>query len=223
MTGLLRIYPRWWRERYAAEMAVLLEERPPRPGDGRDLVRGALDAWLRPPDRSPVPAAAALVGGGAWTVGASAVVLAPAPPDWPGYLFEILPLAAIAAVALWVAALGVARRIGDAGGRALTFAVSLATVGHLAWFVALLLAATVGVERAVLAGAQTLAMIGAVAVGTALVRWGDLAVGALVLAAPLALLIPWTGGWLLYGGLWTAVGVTLWFERRVAAGPRRPA
>ena len=52
MTGVLRLYPRWWRRRYGDEMRALLEVAPARRGDRRDLVRGALDAWLHPPEPS---------------------------------------------------------------------------------------------------------------------------------------------------------------------------
>lgn len=51
MNPLLRLYPAWWRERYAAEMSALLKDLQTRdlPARGRlrlaaDLIRGALDA-----------------------------------------------------------------------------------------------------------------------------------------------------------------------------------
>ncbi|MEZ5316072.1 MAG: hypothetical protein R2752_01585 [Vicinamibacterales bacterium] len=43
---LLRLYPRSWRERYGAEMAVLLEDVPPRARDLVDLAIGCAGAWL---------------------------------------------------------------------------------------------------------------------------------------------------------------------------------
>ena len=48
MNALLRLYPRAWRERYLAEVAALLDERPPSLRDRLDLLRGAADAWLHP-------------------------------------------------------------------------------------------------------------------------------------------------------------------------------
>jgi hypothetical protein len=48
MSRLVRLYPLAWRERYGAEFATLLEERPPSVADRFDIVRGAADAWLRP-------------------------------------------------------------------------------------------------------------------------------------------------------------------------------
>ena len=81
--------------------------------DRVDLVRGALDAWLHPPTPSRIPAVAALVGGGLWTLVAAGVVFQPAPPDWPGYLAEAVPLALVAVAFLLVATLGCALRSGD--------------------------------------------------------------------------------------------------------------
>jgi hypothetical protein len=48
MSGLLKLYPAAWRERYEAEVRDLLIERPPGIADRLDLVRGALDARLHP-------------------------------------------------------------------------------------------------------------------------------------------------------------------------------
>jgi pheromone shutdown protein TraB len=46
MKGLLRLYPVWWRVRYGAEMAALLDDLPRRARVAMavDLLRGALDA-----------------------------------------------------------------------------------------------------------------------------------------------------------------------------------
>lgn len=57
MSGLLRLYPRSWRERYGEEFAALISERPPSLSDRVDIVRGAVDARLHPqlagPDQAP--------------------------------------------------------------------------------------------------------------------------------------------------------------------------
>ena len=129
MTGVLRLYPRWWRRRYGDEMRALLEAAPPRRGHRRDLMRGALDAWLHPPEPSHVPAFAALLGGGLWTMIAARVVSQPVPPDWPGYLIEVVPVALVAAVFLLVAVVGIALRAADAHGRW----TALAIVAALGW------------------------------------------------------------------------------------------
>jgi hypothetical protein len=55
MNGILRLYPRAWRQRYLAEVADLLVERPPTGRDRLDLVLGAIDAWLHPQVSSPAP------------------------------------------------------------------------------------------------------------------------------------------------------------------------
>jgi hypothetical protein len=85
MSGLVRLYPRAWRDRYEEEFLALLEARPPTSLDRLDIVRGALDARLHPQvrrseDPAPTPADrgpddwlvarrlgyGALVGAGAW-------------------------------------------------------------------------------------------------------------------------------------------------------------
>lgn len=45
--GLVRLYPRAWRERYGEEFAALLEESPPTLADAFDVLRGAFDAHVR--------------------------------------------------------------------------------------------------------------------------------------------------------------------------------
>src|SRR5439155_1530144 len=45
MKGLLRLYPRWWRERYGREMEVLVDELPSRTGVALDLLLGAAMAY----------------------------------------------------------------------------------------------------------------------------------------------------------------------------------
>jgi hypothetical protein len=57
VSRLLRLYPGAWRDRYGEEFLALLAERPSSFADRVDIVRGALDARLRPqipgPDRVP--------------------------------------------------------------------------------------------------------------------------------------------------------------------------
>jgi hypothetical protein len=53
MSGLVRLYPAAWRERYEEEFLALLEARPPTVGDRFDIVRGAIDARIHPQVRRP--------------------------------------------------------------------------------------------------------------------------------------------------------------------------
>jgi hypothetical protein len=212
-TPLVRLYPRWWRGRYGVEMLAVLEAGPRRPRDWLDLARGALDAWLHPPTPSRLPATAALIGGGLWTIVSAAVVFQPVPPDWPGYLAEVVLPALVAAGFLLVATLGCALRAGDRGGRTMNVSAGLCVIGYVSWMAALV-GATAGLtDGPTLATAQTLAMIGTILVGAVLVRAGDGSVGLLIVAGPVAMLIPWTPTWLAFGAAWTAVGIVLVMER----------
>ncbi|MDO8483856.1 MAG: hypothetical protein Q7S35_02785 [Candidatus Limnocylindrales bacterium] len=221
MSALLRLYPGAWRTRYGGEMEALLEERRPDRRERLDLIRGALDAWLHPPTPSLAPVLAALIGGGLWTVVATAVLVQPAPPDWPGYLAEIVPLAVIAAVCLLVAATACSLRAGEAKGRSIGLATGLVIVGHLAW-IAMLGATILGVVGGpALAAAQTLAMVGTITVGLILVRARDEPIGYLLIAAPVAMLVPWTVTWLAFGAAWTAIGIVMWLDRAARTGSSR--
>ena len=208
-SALVRLYPGPWRARYGDEMRALLGSAPGRRRDVLDLLRGALDAWLHPATPSRVPAIAALVGGGLWTMAAAGVIGQPVPPDWPGYLAETMVVALVAAVLLLVATLGCALRVGDDGGRAMRAGSTLTAVGFLAWVTALAVATIGQTDAATLAGAQTVAMLGAALVGVVLVRAGDWPIGALVLIGSVAMLVPWTPAWLVFGGAWTAIGILL--------------
>jgi hypothetical protein len=207
--SLVRLYPPAWRRRYGDEMLALIEAGPVRAGGRLDLLRGALDAWLHPPAPSRVPAIAALAGGGLWTIAAAGVVAQPVPPDWPGYLAEIVMLALAAAALLLVATLGCALRVGDNGGRAMGAGSALAAIGFVAWLVMLAIAAAGRADAATLAAAQTLAMVGATLDGVVLIRAGDGPVGTLLVIGSMAMLVPWTQGWLVFGTAWTAIGVLL--------------
>ena len=210
---LVRLYPRSWRRRYGAEMLAVLDAGPLRARDWLDLARGALDAWLHPASPSRAPAVAALVGGGLWTMVAAAVVFQPVPPDWPGYLAEIVLPAFLAAGFLLVATLGCALRVGDGGGRTMAFAACLSATGYIAWMTALAGTAAGLSDGPTLAAAQTLAMIGTTVVGALLVQSGDETIGFLLVAGSVAMLIPWTVTWLAFGAAWTAVGIVLEMER----------
>jgi hypothetical protein len=218
MSVLLKLYPPAWRGRYGDEMASLLGDRPPANRDRVDLVRGALDAWLHPATPSRVPVAAALLGGGLWTVSAVAVQAQPAPLDWPGYFVDVLPLATAAAICLLIAALGCAMRGGEARSRALSFGTCLLVLGHLAW-IAMLGGTLLGVVGGPPLGAsQAAAMLGTMSIGLVLARDRIEPIGLLLLTAPIALLVPWTFTWPAYGAAWTAVGIYLWLDRQARIG-----
>ena len=219
MTGVLRIYPRWWRRRYGDEMRALLEVAPTRRGDRRDLVRGALDAWLHPPEPSHLPALAALLGGGIWTIVAARVASQPVQPEWPGYLLEVVPLALLAAIFLFIAVVGIALRAADAHARSTALAIVATIVGYGAWIVAMAGTVAGTPDPGVLWATQTVAMVATAGVGL-LVRTVDERLGSLVLLAAGAMLLPWSGAWLVFGTCWTAIGLVilvarlLWFDER---------
>jgi hypothetical protein len=98
MTRLIRLYPAAWRERYGAELAALLEERPPTVADRLDIVRGAIDAWLHaqiPGRHVPIghrlPGFAATAAGVLVCVALVGITLAEPASDWGafGSLFGI--------------------------------------------------------------------------------------------------------------------------------------
>ena len=208
--GLLRLYPRSWRDRYEAEVLAVLEAAPLRRRGRLDLARGAIDAWLHA--RSRVPVAAAFLAGGIWTIAGTWIVAQPAPPDWPGYLVETL-LPAIAAVAAGAVALVGAWAVGsDAAGRAGVVAIGLALAGHGAWL-AVLIAAFVGLDYGALtAVGQALGAVGCALVGLALVRTGQERIGGVLVLAPTVLLFGWPIAWLAFGLAWTMIGMFLLAE-----------
>jgi len=91
MSGLIRLYPRDWRDRYEAEFLGLVSERRPSVAERLDIIRGALDAHLHPQVRRNVEAAP----------------LSPVPDD-DVRLARRLGIAAVIGGAFWPAAWGVA-------------------------------------------------------------------------------------------------------------------
>jgi hypothetical protein len=204
---LLGLYPAAWRRRYADEMLATLEQGRLGPRGRLDLVRGALDAWLHRPSRMPV--AAALGTGGLWTVAGAGIVAQPAPPDWPGYLLEALPLAILATGLGGLATIGCWARRSDVVGRTGDLAIGLAVIGHVAWTTALIVAwLGVGYGPATMA-AQALAVLGAILVGLVLLRAGDEWIGAILVIGPAVMLFGWPIAWLAFGFGWTLVGTLL--------------
>lgn len=185
-----------------------------------DLVRGAIDARLLALSR--LPAIAALIAGGLWTVAGAGIVVQPAPPDWPGYLLETLPVAMIAVAAGAVATIGCWARRRDVAGRLGTVAIWLALAGHVLWFVALAAAFAGLAYGPVTAVAQDLGAIGCLLVGIVLLRAGDERVGGLLVLAPTLMMFGWPVAWLAFGLAWTLVGVLLLVdpERVTPSTPR---
>lgn len=205
--GLLRLYPASWRARYEAEVLAVLEQADLGPRARLDLARGAVDARLHAQSRWP--AAAALLAGGAWTIAGIAVVGQPAPPDWPGYLVDVLPLAVVAVVAGLIAVVGCWARRSDVGGRLGTIGALIAVAGHIAWAVTLVAAiAQVGYGAGTMV-AQATALVGCILVGLMLTRTADLPIGAAILLASAVMLFGWPIAWPMFGLAWTLVGVLL--------------
>ena len=217
----LRLYPARWRDRYEEEVRALLDDRSPGARDVVDLARGALDAWLHPPIPSRVPGIAAIAAGGIWTVWSVVILTSPVPPDWPGYLQEMLLSAVIVVAALMVAVTGAWLRVGDDATRFERLAIGVAVAGHVAWVVMLLAAVFGLVYGAPTAVASTAAAIGGVLVGFSLVASDDERVGVLVAVAAVGLLVPFVAGWLVFGLGWTGAGIAMLQEPR--RGRRLPA
>jgi hypothetical protein len=204
--GLLRLYPRAWRVRYEVEVAAMLELIDVTWRERLDLARGAMDAQLH---ASRVPAAAAFVAGGLWTIIGAAVVGQPVSPDWPGHLLETLPLAIGAVAAGAVAAIGCWARRSDRLGRRGVLVVSVAVLAHVLWAAALV-GALVGVDYgASTAFAQDIGALGVLLLGLVVLRSGDERIGALLVIAPTVLLFGWPVAWLAYGLAWTIVAMLL--------------
>ena len=219
--GLLRLYPAGWRERYEAEMLAVLELAHLGPRGRYDLARGAVDAHLHSPSR--LPAVAALVTGGVWTAAGTGVVIQPAPPDWPGYLLETLPLAIVAVSAGLLATIGCWARRSDRAGRSGSVAIGLAVLGHIAWLAALIVALTGIAYGPLTALAQAAGAVGCVAVGLVLLRAGDEWLGRLLVLAPAFMLFGWPAAWLGFGLAWTIAGVLLWTGMEPAEPRRSPS
>ncbi len=219
-TTLLRLYPTAWRKRYETEMLEVLRQRRLGWRGRLDLARGAIDAHLHAPTR--LPAAAAIVTGGLWTVAGAGVLAQPSPPDWPGYLLETLPLAMVAVATGGLATIGCWARHSDGAGRPGSLAIGLAIVGHAAWAVALAAAWFGAGYGAVTAAGQDLGALGVLLVGLILLRSRDEALGAPLVLAPALMLFGWPVAWLGFGLAWTLVG-TLLLARFEPTGSRPAA
>ena len=214
MEPLLRLYPTRWQRRYATEMDALLADDPPGIRARLDLVGGAVDAHLHPWWVPAWPVAAAGIGGVAWTLAGAIALGQPAPPDWPGYLVETLPVFLAAAPLLLLATLGASTRLGPRDPAAVRVGRPLAVIGWAAWIV-LLAGAVAGFGAgAGLAVAATIAAAGTLLVGIALLASGDWAPGAAMLVAALVLVVPapWSAG--AFGAAWVVAAIAQLLDPR---------
>ncbi len=215
--GLLRLYPGAWRERYEAEVLALLEQARLGRRARLDLVRGALDARLHTPSR--LPAVAALMSGAMWTIAGVVVVGQPAPPDWPGYFIDVLPLTIVAVIAGLVAIIGCWARRSDGGGRLGAVGAVIALAGHVGWALALIATLAQAGSSLLIVACQAAALTGCVLVGLLLVRSEDLPIGAAILLASAIMFFGWPAAWLGFGLAWTIVGVLLLARPEPSAPP----
>jgi hypothetical protein len=222
-TSLVGLYPRAWRDRYGDELESILDEDGLGLRTRLDLVRGAVDAHLHPSVPSPLPVVAALTASAFAVAHAFALGAQPVQTDWPGYLEDGLPLIIARVLALIPVVVGLWLKLGDTDGALGRIGVVVAVVGHLAWLLALLAAATRVAYGPLTAAAATLAMAGTAALGIALVGRSRFVLGALLAAAALAGVAPPGLGWLAFAGAWTAVAVALVIDfLRTADSPGGP-
>ena len=219
MEPILRLYPTPWRRRYGDEVAGLLVERPPGIRDRLDLLGGALDAHLHPWWVPAWPVVAAGIGGIAWTFAGAVALGQPAPPDWPGYLAETLPVFLAAVPLLMLAALGVSTRLGDRDPRAVRLGRPIVVVASIAWTVLLAIATANLGGGAPLALAATGVAAGTFLLAIGLLGAGDWRPASALLVATLVLLVPATWAPVAYGAAWTAVAVVQLLDPRPTGGP----
>jgi hypothetical protein len=196
---LLRLYPKPWRARYAVEVSALLAESPPDWRDRLDLASGALDAQLHPIVAPIWPIAAAAIAGLAWTFAGSVALGQPAPPDWPGYLDETLPIVAGAVPLAALGAIGATTRLGDRNSAIARIGRALIALGGLAWTVLLIVVALRAVGGAPVAVAATVVALGCLLAGFALVGVGDWLPGTALLVTALVLVVPATWSQVAFG------------------------
>lgn len=228
---LLRLYPPAWRTRYGAEFADLLVARPPSARDRLDIVRGAMDARLRPqlPDARPprvaatrdrVLALAAITVGALFSAWAGTIVIAS--PGWGEMDTEGNTLIAASYVAgmlgSFIAAavlIGIALRHGDDLG-------PIGIIGAVVAALGFLLMTTAGAPSIALIVAGTVALCPGLARAIGTLVSALVAGSTLFLASAMLGLIVSSGQdllwlWMLvgYGPAWILLGLGLMRGARV--------
>jgi hypothetical protein len=206
------LYPRAWRERYGDELLEVLEQERLGARARLDLVRGALDARLHPVTPSRVPVLAAVTASALAVAHAIALAAQPVATEWPGYQEEALPLIIGSVVASIPALIGLWLKLGDSDGALGRVGVILAVMGHAAWLLALIAAATRLAYGPITAVMATVAMIGTAMLGVALAGRRRALLGVLVAAIALAGVAP-AWGWPAFAAAWTAVAIVVVLER----------
>jgi len=203
----VRLYPRSWRVRYEEEMLALLEDAGEKRRVGLDLARGAADAWL---DCSAgLAGPTALASGALWTLAGVIVVGQPTPPDWPGYIVEIVPLTMAAVAVGLISIVALWSRHRDLAGRSGALGVALALFGQVAWFVTLGAAVLGAASSAHVALGQTLGVLGSLAVALTIAKSADLRASGAVTLGSSAMLFGSPIAWLGFGLAWTIAGTVL--------------
>jgi hypothetical protein len=221
---ILRLYPPAWRRRYELEVEAVLARRSPTWRDRADLLAGAVDAHLHPIAAPIWPVAAAAIGGIAWTFAAAIALGQPAPPDWPGYLQETLPVFLGAEPLLGLAAIGASTRLGDRNPLAARLGRLVVLTASVAWAMLLAAAATnLGAGPALAVAAAGVA-VGTLLLAVALLGIADSWTGIALVVAALCLVVPTTWAPVAYGAAWTTAAVAqLRDPRPVHPTPARPA
>jgi hypothetical protein len=242
MTSLVRLYPPDWRARYEDEFLSLLAERPPDVRDRVDIVRGALDARLRPQvPKGPVEpieeaprtsisqrslGGIVLAGAIVW-LGALVVYLdGPIVVDGASSYRDgsaALPLTFLAFVLLGAGLVGVARSLPhgtDVGGLAAAVAaVTGATWALVPWVIWLLVAASIGFVVLAVTARRTRVwgvLDTSILVGGVALTW-VLAVRAMLGIAVVTDFDAYVPFWIAMTSIWIAVGHALIAGRRSAA------
>lgn len=149
MRRLVALYPRAWRDRYAAEFEDLLADRPMTLRDQLDIARGAIDAWIHPQVRGHritrattaprvgrsgghlIGSATAVVGGGLLIVAGVGMYSTRVDPDLQYKRVDVAILTLILGMAL-VSVAAIVRSIGSVReSRPATTASVLMLVGAL--------------------------------------------------------------------------------------------
>jgi hypothetical protein len=211
------LYPRAWRDRYGEELQAVLEVERVGFRTRLDLLRGALDAHLHPASPSRFPIVAVVTASAFAAAHAIALAAQPIPTEWPGYLHDALPLLIAGVVAMLPSLVALWLRLGDSDGTLGRAGLTMALIGHTAWLVSLILAASQVAYGPVTAAAAAIAMTGTAILGVALVGHGQVPIGLFLAAAGLAGVAPPALGWPVFAAAWTGVAAMLVLDQHGSA------